>query len=493
MFHHKLYDLKRDGQPPAGELIVRDPKKEFWIITVIAISALMMFVDSTITNVALPSITEYFHTSTGMSSRVILVYLLATAVFMLPFGKLGDIKGYKAVFITGFILFTAASLFCGLAKTLNQLVFFRTLQGMGGAMLFALGVPVISAYMPANKQGFYIGILVSISGIGVALGPPVGGFLTSYLSWRWIYLVNVPIGIIAVIISLIVIPSGMPCCKDRRLDIVGTLLTLITLTSLLYGLNMGQEYGWTSALTFSFFVIFFAGLVFLIYWEQRVPYPLFDLESFKNINFTFAMLAGLLFFLIYSGLIFIMPFYLEMFRGFDVRISGLVLTSLAAGQVFLGPYAGKLSDRMGARLFCVPALILTSLSFVMLMMMQDTSHFLYIIAALLLFSIGIGIFLSPNINIVMSYAPEDKKGEISGLMMTIRRAGMALGLCLFETVFSEALPPGVSGLCGDLSPIKQNMNLLNNAFHYVFFFGLMVSILALLFSIVATEKKNGKN
>jgi len=282
--------------------MVTDKNAQIWIIISAMFTSFMTQLDTYIVNISLPTIAVYFNVNTGDVSYVVLVYLLFLTSTLLIFGKLADRIGLKKVFIGGFLLFTISSLLCGISWNLKLLILARIIQGIGGAMLYTSVFAIVSRFLPKNLTGCAFGFLSTSSALGVTAGAPVGGLITGYLSWHWIFLINIPFGIAAIIIALKVIPGEkVPEEKKKNtFDIAGSILSFLGFLSLIYTLKMGEELGCTSPVIIASSISTVIFITLFIIREMKCADPLLDLALFKSRNFAFANIASLLAFILIS-------------------------------------------------------------------------------------------------------------------------------------------------------------------------------------------------
>jgi DHA2 family metal-tetracycline-proton antiporter-like MFS transporter len=356
-----------------AENTVASISRQRWITISVAFAAFMVVLDDYIVNISLPTIAHYFNVSTGSVVYVTLAYLLVLSSTLPIFGKLGDRFGFKRIFILGFCLFVVGSFFCGISPSLGLLVGSRCIQGLGGAILYGVGTAIIARYLPEHRKGWAFGILSLCSGLGIALGAPLGGFITAWLSWHWVFLVNVPVGIIAAIVSIRVLPQDKPPAVGKepgaRFDLPGALLSFFGIALLVYAINRGQESGWTSPLILSLFAAAALLLTIFFIWEKKCPEPMLDLSLFQLRIFKYATLAMFAAFALYAGNNFLMPFYLMLVKGLTPNVAGLVIMTYSVVYVVAAPLMGRLSDKISPGTLCssgmaaaVPACIFLTLT-----------------------------------------------------------------------------------------------------------------------------------
>jgi len=299
-----------------------DRKPYRWIVFSVAFAVFMVRLDGYVVNISLPTITRYFHVGTSEASWVVLSYLLVMTASMLIFGKLGDRVGLKKIFISGYVCFTAGSLLCGLSHNICMLDVARGIQGIGGAMMMTGAFAVISHYLPEAITGWAFGLCSLANSLGIMVGAPLGGIITGFFSWHWIFLINIPVGIAAVLIARKALPDEKPAgtAKEKpRFDVIGSTLSFIALSTLVYGLSMGNESGWQSPVILASLAIAAVASGAFIYREITCADPILDFKIFKNRDFAFAILTTLMAVMLLSGGNFLLPFYLELVRGLERR------------------------------------------------------------------------------------------------------------------------------------------------------------------------------
>jgi EmrB/QacA subfamily drug resistance transporter len=475
------------------------PGSQRLTIFTIALAAFMGSLDVTIVNISLPTISRYFDVGTGMVSWIVLAYLLVMSSFLLAFGKIGDLKGFKRVFLAGFAVFVAGSFLCAVAPSIKLLIAFRMLQALGAAMLTAIGPAMVTVFLPPEIRGKALGIVATFASLGIAMGPPIGGLLTSFLSWRWIFFINIPVGIVAILIGKAVLPESEPrpgpepgpmpgpLGQKARFDLLGAGLVFLSLFGLIFGMNMGGEMGWTSPAIAGCLIGSIVLAAVFVLRESRFSEPLVDLKLFRNPSFTSANVAVLLVMLVYGGAVFLFPFYLEYVKGLGTDVAGLILMVPSIATIIVAPRAGALSDRIGSRKICVAATLLCVAGFYLLSFLDANSSRAFIFAALVILGLSLGMFLPPNSNLVMAQSPAEKCGVASSLMMTARNVGTVIGIAVFETVFSARV--SMAGLSDGAVPGGVALAPLTLGFHDAFLVGVGFSILAVILSAVAKDAR----
>jgi drug resistance transporter, EmrB/QacA subfamily len=445
-----------------------------WAILCIAASAgFITSLDGSIVNIGLPLISATFHVGvSGPIEWIIIGYLVVVVSILLTCGRLADLIGRKPIFIWGLIVFIIGSALCGLASSLLLLILARLFQGIGASLIFSVNVAMITSTFTARDRGLALGLNAVVVSLGVSAGPTIGGFIIQYLSWRWLFYVNVPIVLILLVLTLLVYHEA-PHHQGLRghFDPIGAVLLGAGFSLLTLGLSFGQEWGWLSIGLLSSLTLGIAMLVIAIPMEQRIKHPILDVHLLKNRVFVFANLSFMLCMMALFTPGFIMPFYFEQLRGFSTVQTGLLLTPLPLTFALAAPLSGSLADRFGSRWISPIGLSIACFGLFLLSLVNAHSSMLDIIWRLALTGIGQGIFQSPNTRTIMGEAPASEQGEASGLFATGRVMGQSLGVALIGTIF-VAFGGSYAGTmlashAQSLSPAKLTalQNLFDQGYH----------------------------
>jgi EmrB/QacA subfamily drug resistance transporter len=375
---------------------VRDAGR-YSVLASIMLGSIMGPIDASVVNVILPTLTEFFSVHISTAQWVPMIYLLTISSLLLFYGRLGDIVGYKKVYLSGLAGFIIASGLCGLSPTIHWLILFRALQGLAAGMMMAVPYAIIARSFPPAERGKALGInAISISA-GLAVGPSLGGIITSLLGWRFAFLINIPIGIIGLLWARHVIPElkGQP----GKMDILGTMTAFVSLFSFLLFVNRFQSLGLSYATGIMLLVAALAGICFL-QAERRVIEPMLDLSLFRNITFSFANISALLNFMSQYVMVFLTPFYLQRVLHYPPNNLGLIMTSFPLAVMAVAPFSGTLSDRIGTRVPACSGATTCAVSLFFMSQLPASASSVDVVWRLVLFGLGTGIFQSPN-NILM--------------------------------------------------------------------------------------------
>lgn len=415
------------------------------VVALVCLGVFMTTLDASIVNIGLPSIARAFGTPlTGTLEWIVIGYLVVIGALLLTFGRLSDMIGRSPVWITGLVVFTAGSAACGAAPSLGWLIAARALQGVGGALILSTSTAILSNAVPASRRGHALGWGATSVALGGSAGPTIGGILATLGTWRWIFYVNVPIGLAAIVATLWLIPPVRQR-SAQKFDLGGALLVAIALAALTLALSFGQTWGWTSAGVLGAFTLGIASLAAGALVEVRSAHPVIDPRLFRNRVFASAVASLLCSMLALFAIGFLFPFYFEELRGFAPERTGLLLTPFPLAMALVSPMAGALADRMGSRWLAPIALALTTAALLLLTQLDATSPISDIWWRLALAGAGLGLFQSPNTRSLMGAAPQGQQGMASGVFATTRVTGQALSVAIVGAVFATLGGPAAGG------------------------------------------------
>jgi EmrB/QacA subfamily drug resistance transporter len=412
--------------PPAEQDRDRDDAYKWKVLAVVGAGVYMVTLDSGIVNVALPVVTHDFSASLLLAQWVILGYVLCITGLLLPAGRLADMLGRREVFLTGFVLFGAASALCGLAPSVQLLIAARVLQGIGGALVQANTGALLTQAFPTSERGRALGLNSSIVSTGLLSGPVVGGLITDHLGWRWAFYANVPISVIAALVGFRMLRRS-PTSTDQRFDPAGAALFMLATVALLLGLNQGESWGWTDWREVVCLVVFVASVVAFFIVERRVAQPTVDLSLFRNRSFSAAAGSAFLSFLAISPVTLLMPFYYELVLDVPVGQAGLLLVAIPATVVFIAPISGALSDRLGSRLIASVGLLIEAVGLALLVFLPARGGAIWAAARLVVVGVGLALFGSPNSSALFGSVSRSRLGLVGGFQALTRNLGQSQG------------------------------------------------------------------
>lgn len=409
------------------------PRRGSVLLTTSVASFATAFMGSAL-NVALPIIGRTFSMDAVQLGWVATAYTLAIAICLVPIGRAADIHGRRRVFTLGVFAFLITSLLCGFATSGSMLIGFRTLQGAGAAMMFATSSALLSSAYPAHERGRVLGINVASVYTGLSLGPFIGGILTQNFGWRSVFVVGVVLASVAALIALQTKDEWAEA-RGERFDWIGSVIYAATIAAVMYGLARLPD-----PIGGAVIVAGLAGAAGFVAWEGRTPAPVLNLSLFRgNRAFTLSSLAALINYLATTAVTFLLSLYLQYIKGLTPQAAGAVLVAQPIMMAIFSPLAGRLSDRLEARIVASAGMALTAVGLLMLVFLSQATPFWYIVAALLLLGVGFGLFSSPNMNAIMGSAERRLYGVASAIVATMRTLGQMLSLGIALLIFSVVI------------------------------------------------------
>jgi EmrB/QacA subfamily drug resistance transporter len=465
-------------------------ERKWLILTSVSLGSLMATLDGSIVNIALPAIQTDFTIDLTTVEWVVVAYLLVVGSLLLPFGRLGEVLTFKRVYLVGFAIFTLASVCCGAAPNAEGLVAFRVVQGVGAAMLMAMGPAIVAHTFHDRERGRALGLNAISVSIGLSLGPALGGILTQVASWRAIFLINAPIGLLAILWAARVLPAETRG-KDESFDVKGAALSGVALFALLLALSDGQEWGWTSPAIAGLFIAFIVlGGAFLLA-ERRSIQPMIDLALFRIRPFS-AGLASVV--VAFAGLFtatFLLPFLLEQGRGFSPIEAGLLLTPVPITMALVAPLSGIASDRFGPRILASAGMAIMALGLMSLTQLPVDFALSDLVWRLVLLGVGQGMFMSPNSSAVLGSVPRPRVGTASGTLAQMRVNGQAVGIALSGAIVATRLPVHLAEMGGGAPTAAVRSAALAGAIHDAFVVAALVCCVGIVTSLVRGSSRPG--
>jgi EmrB/QacA subfamily drug resistance transporter len=386
-------------------------------------------------NVALPSIGEEFSMGAVLLGWVNTAYLLAAATFLIPFGRLGDIYGRKKIYLWGVLVYTCSSGLIASSGSGTTIILFRVFQGFGSSMIFATGMPILISVYPAGERGKVLGITVAAVYLGLSVGPFFGGFITQYLGWPYIFWLNLPLGLILILVILLMLKGDWAEARGSKFDFAGSIILAVSLLLTMYGFStLPSQYA------MAMIVIGLLGIVAFIILELRIENPVMDIGLFRhNTVFAFSNLAALINYAATFAVAFILSLYLQRIRGLSPQEAGLVLISQPIVQAIFSPMAGRLSDRTEPRTVASLGMALTLIGLMMLISLNSGSSMVYVIVCLMVLGFGFALFSSPNTNAIMSSVERRFFGVAGAMVSTMRQIGMMFSMGIVMMILALML------------------------------------------------------
>jgi len=428
------------GAPAINEL---GRARRIGILMICSMSLLIVGLDATIVNIALPSIGTDLHASVSGLQWTVDAYTLVLASLLMLSGSTADRFGRRRTFVIGLLVFVAGSMLCSLAPSLVLLVAFRMVQAIGGSMLNPVAMSIITnTFTEPRERAQAIGVWGAVIGVSMALGPVVGGLLVTTVGWRSIFWINIPVGLVAVVLALRYIPESK-APRARRVDVVGQVLVFVLLVSLTYGIIEAPEHGWTSGLIVGAFALAGACLIGILLYEPRRTEPLIELRFFRSIPFSGATLIAVAAFAALGGFLFLNTLYLQEVRGLSALRAGLDTLPMAAMAMLLPPISGRIVGVRGARIPLVIAGIALTIGCTMLAFIGGSTPFSWLFVAYVIFGIGFGFVNAPITNAAVSGMPRAQAGVAAGIASTSRQIGQTLGVAVVGALVTSKM--AVSG------------------------------------------------
>lgn len=436
--------------PQYGGLEVTGPQRNPWLVlSVLCLAIFMLLLDTTIVNVAQREIQLGLDASLTQIQWVLDSYILTYAVLLLTLGRLGDVFGRRRLFIIGMAIFTAASALCGASAWLgdlvglsgvNALILARVLQGLGGAFMMPQTLSMISVVFPPEKRGAAMGIWGGITALGAVVGPIIGGLIVTNYAWEWVFLINIPVGIAAIVATILIVPESRDRRASRAIDWAGVLLSGGGIFAFTFASIEGNHFGWTSPTILALYAAAVILIAAFIWWERRTPNALMRLELFKIRNFSVGTLIGFIVAFGMLGIFFPMTLYLQGVLGFSPIRAGLTMAPMSVTIMMAAPLAGRFTDRVGPRwiLFGGLALVTTGILLIVSQVNTETT-WQRLFAPLMVTGLGMGLTFAPMTAAAMREVPQHIAGSASGIINTARNVGQVLGIAILGSVLQARL------------------------------------------------------
>lgn len=453
------------------------------LLAVVCTVHFLLGLDINIIGVSLPLIASHFNITGSEASRIVWVYFLVLTGTLLGFGKLGDYIGFKKIYLSGIGVFTAATILIFFSGNINTLLLFRIFQAIGASVMYALTPAIISAYFPNEQTGKVFGINYVFTALGGVIGRAASGFLIESFGWYSVFAIKIPFGIIALILGIKYLPQVITGLENKKFDFIGTVLVFSGLLTLLYALNTANDFGWNSPVIIASFMAGIFLLLLFVLRELKIDNPLLNLKILKNKNVSYYLIAFIIIYIITNGMIFILPFYLQIFQTFSKQETGLLMTIPSVMQIIFGYISGYFSDRVDHKKIIITGMAFSGLSALALIMIPADNKMIFIPLVLALYGAAIGYMIPSNTNTVMKYAPENEKGSVSSFMITAVRIGSAIGVCLFATLFSFYVP--------DKNPLNTSVpvSIVQKGFNSAFYSVIILSLFMIIILSLYKKKK----
>lgn len=415
--------------------LITDENRKWWTLGAMCLALFMVMLDNTVVNVALPSIQRDLGTSIAGLEWIVNGYTLSFAVLLAVGGRIGDIFGRRKAFVFGVIIFTIASATAGFAPSNFALVASRVLQGIGAAFMMPGTLSIITDAFPASERGKAIGTWAGVSALALAIGPVLGGFLTEQVSWRAIFYINLPVGVLAVLAALFVVRESRDTTVGRKVDYLGVGILTVSLTAFVLALIEGNSWGWDSTAVIALLIAAVFSMIAFVLTESRVTAPIIEFALFKSRNFIGSVITAFIISFAMMGVFFFLALYMQNILGYTALEAGVRFLPTTLVIMVISPISGRLADRIGPRWPIVIGMAMIALSLYLFSTIDNSSTFSDLLPSFLILGAGIGLTMSPMSTAAMNAVPKTKAGVASGVLSMFRMIGGTFGVAALGALF----------------------------------------------------------
>lgn len=458
-------------------------------VLAVSIGLFLVYLDTTIVNIALPTMSASLDMDLRMASWIINAFVITVAVLLIALGKVAELFGSYRVYLSGLVIFLIASFLCGFAVNVESLIVFRVLQGIGAATVIPASLLLVRGAVPPEKIGIAMGIWGGIGALGIAFGPSLGGIVTEFISWRWVFYINIPIVVLALAVTVRVFRHHKETRKPFHLDFVGLITFGISMYFLTYAILQGHDKGWTSNAILGCFAISLIMAIVFIYVERKVKFPLLDLRVFKNRTLIAGIIANVQSGILLLGMLIILPFYYTDVRGMDALTASLYITPASFVMLIVAPAIGRLIDKSGYAIPLILGYLFSVGGFFLLAAIEPDSSHLFLILAMMTAGIGIGILVITSMTIGTGTVTNEHAALGSSLFATLRNVGGAIGVALFVSI--------VVGNTGGYGPELASQGItpqayVTDAMGKAYLSGIILSLVSMLSLLLLRKKAAGR-
>jgi len=457
------------------ENIKNAPNYRWYVLATVSVGTFMSTLDSSIVNVALPTISSQLHSDISILQWVVTAYLLTISSLLPVFGRTADLFGRKKVYSLGFLIFILGSFLSGFANNIWFLVWARVLQAVGASMLMSNSAAIITAIFPPKERGKALGLTGTVVALGSLTGPALGGILIGLSGWRSIFYINIPIGIIGYLVARSILPIDESRKSQESFDFVGAITFTVGMVILLLGINNGEDWGWSSFPILLSLILGVALLVIFFINERKTKHPMIELSLFSNRPFMIGNLSGWLSFVAMFANNMLLPFYLQQILHYSPSQVGLLMTVFPITMAIVAPISGHASDKFGPLVLTTSGLVISGIGLFYFSTLSVTTSFYQIIPGALLMGLGSGMFQSPNNSSVMSSVPPQKLGIAGGINSLVRNLGMIIGIAFSVSLFNA--------LGGVTRPNEEQIPAFMSAYHIVMLVAMSIAFVGALISL----------
>jgi len=463
-------------------------KNRWWILVAVSMFTFMSTLDGSIVNIALPTISKDMQVPMNQSEWIVSIYLMMVCACLLLFGKIGDSWGKIKIYRIGTLIFVIGSLLCGFNHSLAFLLFARVIQALGAAMTMATNTGIITEVFPMNERGRALGMIGAFVSLGSIAGPGLGGLILAHFSWAYIFWINVPVGIITMVISEKFLPKDITL-SGQKIDMGGFAAIAATIMTFFGGVFLGQEHGFLTLIPLVLFALAIISFIVFLYVEKKVKLPLITFSIFKNKVFTMSLITALLIFSSNFFVNVVIPFYLQSARGLSPSYAGLLMMVFPFLMVIGSPLSGYLTDKIGPEILVLIGLGMLSVTQLMYMFMHADSPLWYYVIATAIMGLGNSLFQSPNNTMVMSSVTKENLGVAGSLNSFARNLGMVIGISMATTILYDAM----SSKMGErvTTYIANRPDVFIYGMKITFLGSFLLCLVALLLTLYRVKKQGG--
>jgi EmrB/QacA subfamily drug resistance transporter len=494
---------KAAGQKAQGSS--RGDSLKWWVLLTVIVGTFLGRLDQTVVNLALPKIIDEFSISVSAAAWIGTAYILANAVFVPVWGKLGDNIGRKKIYIMGFVVFIIGSVLAGLAWNLSSMLFFRVIQAIASSADYPTAMAIIAVtFKPGKERAQALGIWSSAFAAAAVFGPLIGGPLIDNFGWRSVFLINLPVGLVGLAMALLFIDESVSDNKTHKFDWWGAISLGIALSALVLVLDKGTDWGWTSPYAiYAYLTVLMAGAIF-IYIDWTHPEPIVDFKFFKSSVFVGTIVNNFLVFMGMIGAIFVIPIFVQTYLGYDATHTGLIFMPFAAGMMIAAPIGGSLTGKIQPRYVIAISTFIAGVGLLLFTGLDPRSTAGDIILPILVLSFGLGLGMAQRTNAITSSVPENEVGIASSVLALARNIAGAFGIAIFATILTNVTESNVLSIARDTvvnvktpAVFQQVVPLVIlraqiSAYQTIFFIAAMVLFVAAALALFVNAKETGK-
>lgn len=458
----------------------KEYSKSKFILYTVMIGAFLSMFDSGVVNVGLPVISEQLKADIDSVQWVTSIYLLIMSALLPILGTLADNFGRRKIYNMGFLVISIFTLLCGFSTSFYMLIIMRILQAVGGAMVMANGLAIVTENYPPSERGKNIGVLATVMAIGSIAGPPLGGIIIGLLGWRSVFYLTFVVSILGFIASYYSIPADKKeKNKDFKFDYLGSLLLIITIVSFIYGFSNINKMGLSNPIIYSSLLVFLIAFIIFIFLEKKVSHPVVHLSLFNDWVFTSSIIASLISFLTMYSPTVLIPFYYQKVLGISTQQSGLYMMAFPIAMAIISPFSGALSDKIGAVVLTSTGLVINGIALILLANISINTPIYLVLFYMFLMGLSLGLFQSPNNSCIMGSVPKNKLGAANGITQLVKNLGMVIGIAFSVALFTAFLCKGTA---------DYNIRFLQST-RNVYYIAAVLSFIGAVISAIRNNKK----